>query len=97
MDSALRHLNDPMDRNKKPIEVMLHAIEEVQYFLPSHPEPDQELQDNALIQFALIKLMKTGMYSKLIESLNVKDMFYRDSWSKFHRHCIAEYIKLLDK
>ena len=93
MDSALRRLNDPMDRNK-PIEVML--IEEVQLFLLSHPEPDQELQDNVLIQFGLIKQMKTGIYSKLIGRWNTKDIFDRDSWAKFRRHCVDEYVKLLN-
>ena len=58
-DAALKRLHEPMDRNK-PIEVMLRVIEEVQLFLLSHPEPGQELPDNALIRSALSKLHNTG-------------------------------------
>ncbi len=61
-----------MDQNE-PIEVMICAIEEVQLFLLSHPKSDQELPDLALIKFSLIELMKTGVYSKLIERWNKKD------------------------
>ena len=40
LDTALLHLNDPMDRNQ-PFEVMLQAIEEVQMFFLAHPEAGQ--------------------------------------------------------
>ena len=96
IDEALRRLNDPMDRDQ-PIEVMLRAVEEVQLFLLSHPEPDQELPDLALIKFALIKLMKTGLYSKLIERWNGKLIGSRRDWAQFRAHCVAEYVKLLDE
>ena len=46
---------------------MLHGIESVQLFLIIHPEPNQELLELVLINFALIQLvsMKTDIYTKL--------------------------------
>jgi hypothetical protein len=43
-------------------------MEEIQLFLTQDPKGNKELIDATLIQFALIKLSKTGLYSKAIEA-----------------------------
>jgi hypothetical protein len=64
MEKALTRLLEPMDHNA-PIEVMLRDIEDVQMFLLAHPEGDKEMLETQLIDYAMIKLSKTGgMYAK---------------------------------
>jgi hypothetical protein len=94
IDTALARLLAPMDRNQ-PIEVMLREIEEVQLFLLSHPDGDQELPDHTLILHAMIKLNKTGAYVKLLERWNAKPAATRRKWMDFRLHAIAEYERLL--
>ena len=48
INTALLHLNDPMDRNQ-PVKFMLLAFEEFQMFLLTHPKAGQELADTNLI------------------------------------------------
>jgi hypothetical protein len=62
----------PMDRTLPP-EMMIRGMEEIQLFLAQDPEGNKELSDATLIQFALIKLGKTGLYAKAIERWNTKD------------------------
>ncbi len=76
---------------------MLHDVKEVQLLLLSHPKPDQELPDLTLIKFALIKLMNTGVNSKLIKHWNQKDVTDRQDWAQFCTHSIDKYVKLFDK
>ena len=67
LDSALLHLNKPMNQMKS-IEVMIRGIEELQLFLLSNPDEDRALTEPNLISYALIKLTKTrGMYAKGIK------------------------------
>ena len=60
LDASLLRLNDPMDRNQ-PVEVMIQAIEKVRLFLLSNPEDNMILPDTALINYAMIKINKTGI------------------------------------
>ena len=59
IDQAMTRLQESMDR-VQPIKVMLRQIEEVQMFLLANPEEGREHSDFTLIQYALIKLSKTG-------------------------------------
>ena len=44
---------------------MLRDIEDVQIFLLAHPEGDKEMPEPQLIDYVMIKLLKTGgLYAK---------------------------------
>ena len=94
LDSALLCLHDPMDRNK-PAEVMIQAIEEVQLFLLSHLEDNISLPDTELINSAIIKINKTGIYPKELARWNTKAATDHNVWSNFRNHMIAECEKFL--
>ena len=59
---------------------MLRGIEEVQLFLLSHPDGNQEVPDHTLILYAMIKLNKTGAYIKLLERWNARPLEERTTW-----------------
>jgi len=84
----------PMDRTLPP-EMMIRGMEEIQLFLAQDPEGNKELSDATLVQFALIKLGKTGLYAKAIERWNAKDPADRATWTDFKQHLIIEYERML--
>ena len=94
LDAALLPLNDTMDRNQ-PFKVMMWEIEEVQLFLLSHPEYNMRPPDTALIDYSMIKINKTGIYSKALVCWNAKTETNRTIKEKSRNHTIAEYEKLL--
>ena len=95
IDQAMARLQEPMDR-MQPIEVMLRQIEEVQMFLLASPEEGREHSDVTLIQYALIKLSKTGgMYTKALERWGAKPPEKRKTWSVFRKYMIWCYEKML--
>jgi hypothetical protein len=94
VDENYKKLHDQMDRSLPP-EVMLRGMEEIQLFLAQDPEGNKELSDVTLIQFALIKMSKTGLYAKAIERWNVKDPPDRSTWQEFKSHVVAEYERML--
>jgi hypothetical protein len=53
------------------------------------------LSKATLIKYALIKLSKTGLYSKTIEHWNAKDRADRSMWTNFKTHLISEYERML--
>ena len=65
LDAALLHLYHPMDRNQL-VEVTIHAIKGVQLFLLSHTKYNISLPNTALINYAMIKINKTGIYPKAL-------------------------------
>ena len=79
IDAALLRLNDHMERNQ-PVEVVIQAIEEVQLFLLSHPEDNMSLSDIAWINYNMIKIIKTGIYSKALARWNAKTSTKRNVW-----------------
>ena len=62
---------------------MIRGIEEVQFFLLSYPEDNMSLPDTVLINYAMIKINKTGIYSKALERWNAKDSADRIVWANF--------------
>ena len=60
-------------------------------FLAQDPEGNKELSEATLIQYALIKLSKMGLYSKTIERWNAKDRANRSTWTDCKTHLISEY------
>ena len=94
IEQNLLKLHEGMDRTLPP-EVMIRGMEEIQLFLAQDPEGNKELSEATLIQYALIKLSKTGLYSKTIEHWNAKDSVDRSTWTDFKTHLISEYERML--
>lgn len=94
VEQNLLRLNEPMDRTLPP-ELMIRGMEEVQLFLAQDPAGDKELSEATLIQYALIKLNKTGLYAKAIERWNAMDPVDRTTWTDFKSHLIREYERML--
>jgi len=90
----LLHLHEPMDRTLS-IEVMLCQIEEVQQFIIANPEGIQQMSESNLIQFAVIKAGKAGLYTKALERWRTKDPTKCNAWMDFRAHMIGEYENLL--
>ena len=88
LDIDLLRLHDPMDRNQ-PVEVMISDIEEVQLFLLSHPEDMMSLPGTSLINYSMIKINKTGKYSKGLARWNEKTATDRIIWTNFRNHMLA--------
>ena len=79
-----------MDRNL-PVEVMFWDIEDVQRFLLANPADKIELTDVQLCTHGLIKLSKTGgLYAKLTERWNQKELQERQQLMEFKTHYIEE-------
>ena len=76
---------------------MIWSIGEVQLFLLLHPKDNMSLSGMELINYAMIKINKTGIYYKALERWNAKVETDRIVWEKFHNHMIEEYKKLLAK
>ena len=55
------------------------------------------LPDMALINYAMIKMNKTGIYSKALARWNVKKATDHIIWENLRNHMIAEYEKFLSK
>ena len=89
IETSLARLSEPMDRSR-PIEVMLSGIEEVQPFLLSHPDGNQDIPDHMIILYAMIKINKTGIYWKLLECWSKRPITERKTWVEFRQHTIAE-------
>jgi hypothetical protein len=94
VEQNLLKLHNSMDRTLRP-EVMIRGMEEIQLFLAQDPKTNKELSKSTLIQYALIKLSKTGVYSKAIEHWNAKDIADRSTWTDFKTHLISEYEQML--
>eukprot|EP00804_Cyclotella_cryptica_P030999 CCRYP_013582-RA/>CCRYP_013582-RA protein AED:0.56 eAED:0.40 QI:0/-1/0/1/-1/1/1/0/562 len=94
VEQNYKKLHEPMDRTLPP-EMMIRGMEEIQIFLAQDPEGNKELSDATLIQFALIKLSKSGLYAKAIERWNAKDIADRSTWTDFKQHIISEYERML--
>ena len=60
LDAALLLLYDTIDR-KQPGEVMIWEIKEVQIFLLYHPKDNTSVPDTELINYAMIRIDKTGI------------------------------------
>ena len=94
LEGALKRLLDPMERND-PIEVMLRDIEDVQMFLLAHPEGDKEMSEPQLIDYAMIKLSKTGgLYSKGMTRWRQREPNERKKWTDFVPFMVKEYERL---
>ena len=94
LEGALKRLLNPMDRND-PIKVMLQDIEDVQMFLLAHPEGDKEMSEPQLIDYAMIKLSKTGgMYAKGMTRWKQRDPDERKNWRDFAAFMVKEYERL---
>ena len=93
-EQYLLRLLAPMDRTL-PVEVMIRDMEEVQLFLAANPDGQQELTEPNLIQYASIKLAKTGLYAKALEKWHVKPHEDRRAWQTFRAHMISEYERML--
>ena len=84
-----------MDRNL-PVEVMIHDVEDVQRFLFANPADKLELSDVQLCIHGLIKLSKAGgLYAKVTERRNPKDLQERQQWMEFKTHYIKEYETII--
>ena len=94
MEKAFTRLLEPMDRNA-PIEVMLRDIEDVQMFLLAHPEGEKEMSETQLIDYAMIKLSKTGgMYAKGMARWRKRDTTEKKKWMDYVKFMVAEYERL---
>jgi hypothetical protein len=94
LEGALKRLLDPMERNS-PIEVMLQDIEDVQMFLLAHPEGDKEMSESQLIDYAMIKLSKTGgLYAKCMTRWRQRDIKDKKKWREFVQFVVKEYERL---
>jgi hypothetical protein len=83
-----------MDRTLLP-EVMIHGMEEIQLFHAQDPKGNKELSEATLIQYALIKLNMTGLYSKAIEHWNAQNITECSTWTDFKTHLINEYERMV--
>ena len=96
LNAALLRLYDPMYSNQ-PVEVMIQAIKEVQILLLLHTEDTTSLPDTALINYAMININETEIYSKAIARWNSKATTNCIVWENFFNQMIEEYEKLLAK
>ena len=91
LEGTLKRLLNPMEQND-PIKVMLRDIEDVQMFLLAHPEGDKEMSEPQLINYAMIKLSKTGgLYAKGMLRWLQREPDERKKWRDFVSFMVKEY------
>jgi hypothetical protein len=94
LEGTLKRLLNPMEQND-PIKVMLRDIEDVQMFLLAHPEGDKEMLEPQLINYAMIKLSKTGgLYAKGMSCWCQCEPDKWKKWRDFVSFMVQEYEHL---
>ena len=94
LEAALKKLLDLMEHNE-PIEVMLQDIKDAQMFVLAHPEGEKEILETQLIDYAMIKLCKTGgMYAKDMARWRKGDNLEKRNWMEFVKCMVTEYKPL---
>ena len=75
----------------QPVKVMLRGINEVHFFLLANADEYRVLTESNQINYALIKLTKTGgMYAKGIEKRQKRPPQDRQKWAEFSAHMVED-------